>query len=357
MTNKLADYQCKLMLDSGAFSAWTRGVSIDIKEYIDFVKEYRSHLWTYINLDVIPPVGANANDIDEAARSSLANLQRMKKAGLRPVPVFHYREDFKWLERLLEREPYICLGGTVGLKTNLKDQWFNQCFKLVGSGKSKIHGLGLGSFRPLIRYPWQSADFATWDKGGGNGMIPIPVLEGKEFKPNFSKPPVMIKVSNSGKAHLEGFGPVMSEAIKGFLEQSNSSVSEVRYRRVMRDRFWIMYYLELQAYLRTFRAPGPAIKLVFCVSPNELDRHEELTALGVKYRLFSYWEIKTKPAEYLTDYAKSGLELRDERYVNRKPKANWGSAYKNFRALALLARLKREGEDGGGYDSSQDIVG
>lgn len=43
----------KIMLDSGAYSAWTLGNSIDIDDYISFIKRKTAHLECYVNLDVI----------------------------------------------------------------------------------------------------------------------------------------------------------------------------------------------------------------------------------------------------------------------------------------------------------------
>ena len=43
----------ELFLDSGAFSAFTQKVTIDIQEYIAFIKEHEDIIDVYANLDVI----------------------------------------------------------------------------------------------------------------------------------------------------------------------------------------------------------------------------------------------------------------------------------------------------------------
>ena len=73
-----------LFLDSGAFSAMTQGVKIDIYEYIDFIKEHEDVLEVYANLDVIG-----------SAEGTWKNQMIMEEAGLKPLPVFHYGEDEK----------------------------------------------------------------------------------------------------------------------------------------------------------------------------------------------------------------------------------------------------------------------
>jgi hypothetical protein len=365
MTKRLSDYVAKVMLDSGAFTAWTRGAVIDVKDYIDYIKHNQQHLWTYINLDVIPPVGCSLNDIEEAAEQSYNNLQIMKKAGLCPIPVFHYREQMTWLERLVsDGEKYICLGGTVGLKDAVKKVWFENCIKVLRGPdrlpRVKVHGLGVGSHRQLALFPWQSVDFATWDKGAGNGQVPVPKISGGV--PDWSQPPNMIKVSKSGEKHLERWGPQERRAAQAYMEQAGGSLGELRYRRVARERLWILYYYNLQKYLRARGRGWPHIKLVFCTSPSEGDRHDQLTQIGVRYRLMSYFEAMRMPQNYLGDYAKTGLEKDSKPYVRRgnmwKP-GKLNTTYANFRRLALLERLARSNgneETGSGGDSGNQEI-
>src|SRR4051812_44347063 len=82
-----------ILLDSGAYSAWTKGVVIDLPSYIQFIKKHRRMLAGYVNLDVIPGQdGRRPHDreqIEAAARASYRNLQLMRDAGLTPIPVFH----------------------------------------------------------------------------------------------------------------------------------------------------------------------------------------------------------------------------------------------------------------------------
>ena len=44
----------KLFIDSGAFSAWTLGKSIDINEYISFINEYKDFITIAASVDSIP---------------------------------------------------------------------------------------------------------------------------------------------------------------------------------------------------------------------------------------------------------------------------------------------------------------
>src|SRR5258708_5969086 len=96
-----------VLLDSGAFSRWTIGTSIDLDdEYIPYVKT-NEHLLAggYISLDVIPGRDRQrewrADLIEQAAHQSYENWLKMRDAGLQPWPVVHMGESFDWPERYL----------------------------------------------------------------------------------------------------------------------------------------------------------------------------------------------------------------------------------------------------------------
>ena len=87
----------KLMLDSGAFSAWRKGKPIDLREYCDFVKAHKDVIACCVALDVIDP-----SNPEYAARQSFDNWLYMRSVGIDARPVFHAREDLKWLDMMLD---------------------------------------------------------------------------------------------------------------------------------------------------------------------------------------------------------------------------------------------------------------
>lgn len=179
----------RIMLDSGAYSAWTRGEQLELGEYIDFIKRYQSDVDTYINLDVIPGskgVTPKTSEVEYAAQASFENYLGMRKVGLRPIPVFHYGENKKWLEKLVEAgADYICLGGTVGLKTPVKRAFLDECFTMLTNARGepivRVHGLGVTEGQFIIRYPWHSVDSTSWMIAPIYGMILVPGLSTGDF--------------------------------------------------------------------------------------------------------------------------------------------------------------------------------
>ena len=159
----------ELFLDSGAYSAWSQGKKISIDEYITFIKKHEDVIDVYANLDVIT-----------SAERTWRNQQHMEKAGLSPLPVYHFGEDIKWLTNLLERKyPYIGLGGMVPISTQNLVHWLDDLFKnyltdSTGIPIVKVHGFGLTSLRLMLRYPWYSVDSTSWVLTGRMGSIYIP---------------------------------------------------------------------------------------------------------------------------------------------------------------------------------------
>lgn len=162
-----------LFLDSGAFSAYTQGIEIDIQEYIKFIQTHINLIEVYANLDKI-----HLTDKNLSASQTWQNQMVMEKAGLKPLPVFHYGEDEKWLKRYIGRGyEYIALGGMV--KTSNLISWLDHIWKTYLTDSSgipiiKVHGFGLTSHLLMFRYPWYSVDSTSWVVTGRLGSIYIP---------------------------------------------------------------------------------------------------------------------------------------------------------------------------------------
>jgi len=154
----------RFFLDSGAFSAWSKGVTIDLDRYINFIKRFKEHLDVYANLD-------NITDIQETED----NQKKMEDAGLKPLPVFHHGEPFEILDRMLDTYDYIALGGMVPIPTVRLDPWLTLCFERIcnkdGTPAKKIHGFGLTTISLMKKYPFYSVDSVSPVLTGAMGGI------------------------------------------------------------------------------------------------------------------------------------------------------------------------------------------
>ena len=148
--------------DSGAFSADSLGVPIDLKKYMEWVERWKHHFSVYANLDVIGDAAA-----------TMHNQKLMEDKGLNPLPVFHQSEPFEYLEHYLENYGYIGLGflHTGGSQKALM-RWFIRCFKMA-RGRAVFHGFGVTGWKMLSQLKFYSVDSTTWLNGARFGSVPL----------------------------------------------------------------------------------------------------------------------------------------------------------------------------------------
>lgn len=174
----------KVFLDSGAFSAFTKGVDVDIRGYCDYIKR---------NLDIIENVdGALCASVLDGIGDPLKTWQNqmaMEQMGVRPLPCFHYGEDERYLEWYIKNYDYITLGGMVPISTPQLFHWLDRIWDKYltdGSGRPrlKVHGFGLTTQALMERYPWFSVDSSSWVQIAANGNILVPGLGTVPVSPN-----------------------------------------------------------------------------------------------------------------------------------------------------------------------------
>ena len=140
-------------MDSGAFSAHSQGIAIDLDAYTELAQELLAtdpQLTEIFGLDVIGDW-----------RAGVRNVERMWSAGVPCIPTYHYGEPEAVLLGLARDYPKIALGGAVGLEKTLKTEWARQCFARVWP--KPIHGLGFGSTSNALDLPWHSIDASSWE--------------------------------------------------------------------------------------------------------------------------------------------------------------------------------------------------
>ena len=146
--------------DSGAFSAFAAGATIDLDAYAAWLKQHGERFAVYANLDVIGNPQATWD-----------NQRRLEDRGLTPLPVFHTGESFDWLERYCETYPYIALGGMVPYvgRTGLL-RWILKCFQIAGE-RAVFHGFGVSGWEVLKSFRWHSCDSSSWCAGPRWGWL------------------------------------------------------------------------------------------------------------------------------------------------------------------------------------------
>lgn len=150
MVKELVEKNYEIFIDSGAFSAETKGVIINIDEYCDFIKYTGASI--YAGLDVIGN-----------AKQTRYNTEYMiGEHGLKPLPTFHMGSTLEDLEALMYNYPYICLGGLVfspKIVSHCDRVWHHI---LTHEPNLRVHGFGLTNLELMKRYPWYSVDSSSY---------------------------------------------------------------------------------------------------------------------------------------------------------------------------------------------------
>lgn len=164
----------KVFMDSGAFSAYTLGVKIDLPTYVNYLKA---------NMDILRVEDGNlmAAVLDGIGDplETYNNQMAMEALGVRPMPCFHAGEDTKYLDWYVANYDYISLGGMVGTSTKQLMTWLDRMWDKhlvdgAGRAKIKIHGFGITSIPIMERYPWYSCDSSSWIQAASFGSIVEP---------------------------------------------------------------------------------------------------------------------------------------------------------------------------------------
>jgi len=195
-----------LMLDSGAFGAWTRGEQIDIDLYIAFILANAEHIDSCVNLDVIPAtagVVATQAQVEESAELSWRNLLYIEQHGVHPIPVFHQGEDFSWLRRLMDHGcPYIGISPSNNNNVSSQKQvWLDRVFDVIcdedGWPRVKTHAFGMTAVSLVQRYPWFSADSTSWVLSSARGSVMVPRAVHGVW--DFQQGPLMLYMSGQSR--------------------------------------------------------------------------------------------------------------------------------------------------------------
>src|SRR4030067_598727 len=212
------------MLDSGAFTAWSRGdvVSLDqVMESYDRALETMTNpkvkVWL-INLDVIPGrrgIDPTTAEIDAAVRQSDINFSSLnKRYGDCILPVFHQGESEQRLHEVLQQSSYIGVSPRNDLGEPLRVSWSKQAHQLMGeTGRS--HGLSATRAGMTSQVPWWSVDSASWLYSAAMGSIDI-LIAGKLR--TIAIPDRSPQMKNRDQ-HFDNLAPQQKEVVVAAIEE------------------------------------------------------------------------------------------------------------------------------------------
>lgn len=139
-----------LMLDSGAFTVFTKGININITNLTSYIKQLNPEY--AIQLDVI-------GNEEKTWQNYLVQKQDIPNI----LPVIHYGASDKHIKRVYESADYILLGGLVPLTKQKKILvgWLDYLYSKHKLYNKKTHLLGITTKPILERYPAYSSDSSS----------------------------------------------------------------------------------------------------------------------------------------------------------------------------------------------------
>lgn len=165
-----ADLVCgQLMIDSGAFTAWSKGRSIELAEYAEYLTRWGG-CWDHaITLDVIG---------DPAA--SRVNTRRLHEMGLPVMPVFTRTDSLAEFDAMVTDVGYVAVGGLVGLPSSAQRARAAMLQRRAQAAGGGIHALGIGSMTSLRAVRPYSADASS--VSGAFRFGSVVYFDGKEIR-------------------------------------------------------------------------------------------------------------------------------------------------------------------------------
>lgn len=180
----------KLMIDSGAHTAFYTGQELDVEEYMRYLNSIDDGVHIFVQVDKVPGSAKNGRalkDFEDAPRNNWENYLYMREHLTSPqklLPVFHIGEDYNWLKNMLEwvgpngeRVPYIGIAPRQEDPWSHKIQFIERCFDTIRKSSNpnvKTHALGMTKLSVLESYPFASADSTSWLMTAAMGSIMTP---------------------------------------------------------------------------------------------------------------------------------------------------------------------------------------
>ncbi len=237
----------RIFLDSGAFSAFTQGIKVDLKKYCQYVKDNRD---LFEEVSVLDAIG----DPDQTYR----NQRQMESLGVGALPCYHYGEPEAVLEFYTANYEYITIGGMVPISSPQLQLWLDRIWgKLLtnpdGSAKLKVHGFGLTSVPLMARYPWYSVDSSSWVQLGGMGNIFLPkygTIAVSEHAPQLKE----------AEKHIDNLPREHRDVIYNLIREMGFDIDRLRKLHLSRKTFNMVTYGSMMAAQlsdKTFMQPQP----------------------------------------------------------------------------------------------------
>lgn len=148
----------RVLVDSGAFTAFKSGKAIQLDSYCRFIEKLPFKPWRYFTLDVI-----GNPDL------TVKNYETMLARGFNPIPVFTRGESASVLEDYYKTSDVVGVGGLV--KAKKSKEFIRAVMQTVKD--RKVHWLGFTKSSFIKTYKPYSVDCSSWIVGQKYGVLPL----------------------------------------------------------------------------------------------------------------------------------------------------------------------------------------
>jgi hypothetical protein len=148
-----------LALDSGAYRAFKRGLSLDLEEYLAFVRSHGPFDFA-VSLDKIGD--------HQVTRGNWERLRRLRSDDdPQFTPVFQWGGERDDLKRYLDEAPVVGIGGLATLMRNKHEQMLGQLGELCSIYQNRFHIFGINWLKAIIELESLivSGDTSKWLDG------------------------------------------------------------------------------------------------------------------------------------------------------------------------------------------------
>lgn len=147
----------RLIVDSGAFTAWNIGKTIRLDDYCRFLD----------SIEHLRPFNAVQLDVFGDPEKTWENFLIMKKRGFDVMPVFTRGDSLERLEEMYSYTDYIMFGGiTIGGKNINYVKWF-----MENNKQRAVHWLGFCNVDFIKHFKPFSVDSSSWASGSRYGNV------------------------------------------------------------------------------------------------------------------------------------------------------------------------------------------
>jgi hypothetical protein len=152
--------QSTVIVDSGAFTAHSKGIEYTCEGYAEFIDEFND---TYAAR--LREVNFMSLDVIGQPEATWRNFERLEQLGKTVMPVITVNCSTSDVDRAAEHG-YIACGGLVGAGEPVLKRWLDGVFARLMKRATlpRVHLLGVTQEWALKRYPIFSCDSSSWIK-------------------------------------------------------------------------------------------------------------------------------------------------------------------------------------------------